>query len=350
MHHPVLIAGASFAGLAAARVLGPAALLLDRAPLGAGQTSACAAPAALVDRAGAGEAILQRHDHLHIVVGEEVVRWPLPEPFCTFDYAAYCRLAFAASGAHFLRASVLQIQDGCVHTTAGTFSARAVVDATGPRSALAAAARGRRLAFGLETEIPAPLRTGLWFYFLPEVRDGYAWAFPCGGVTRFGVLSYGGKTRLLSSLRRFLCRFGLAPGRLHGGFLATGLSPTVVGRTFVAGDAAGQCLPLTGEGIRTAVRAGELCGHVLQGVLQGRWPLEEAAAHYRSVVQRERRSFQALLWANAAVLLLPRPLLRFLLRTVSRPEILRMFFRHYLAILARPSAVGDACEDWKSAG
>jgi len=342
VHHPVLIAGASFAGLAAARILGPAALLLDRASLGAGQTSACAAPAALVECAGAGEAILQRHDHLRIAVGEEEVRWPLPEPFCTFDYRAYCRLAFAASGAHFLRASVQRIEeDGRVHTTAGTFPALAVVDARGPRSALAGAARGRRLAFGLETEIPAAPSAGLRFYFLPEVPDGYAWAFPCGPTTRFGVLSYRGKTRLLPALRRFLRRFGLAPGSLHGGFLATGLSPTVVGRTFVAGDAAGHCLPLTGEGIRTAVRAGELCGHLLQGVLRGQWALEEAAAHYRAAVRRERGRFRALLWLNAAVLLLPRPLLRPLLRAVSRPVVLEAFFRRYLAIFA-PKDVGAA--------
>ncbi|MDR7463972.1 MAG: hypothetical protein QN209_04665, partial [Armatimonadota bacterium] len=186
------------------------------------------------------------------------------------------------------------------------------------------------------TEIPAPPETGLRFYFVPEVSDGYAWAFSCGAVTRFGVLSYRGETRLLPALSRFLSRFDLAPGPLHGGFLATGLCPTVVGRTFLAGDAAGQCLPLTGEGIRTAVRAGELCGRLLQGVLQGRWSLEEAASRYRSIVWRERLRFRVLLWANGAVLFLPRRLLRLLLQAVSRPAVLEAFFRQYLAILDWP--------------
>src|SRR3990170_477790 len=108
VEHDVLIAGASFAGLAAARVLGPAALLLDRAPLGAGQTSACAAPTALVERMGAGPATVQRHE------------------------------------------------DARVRTTTGEIDVRMVVDATGPRSTLAGAGRGRRVAFGLETEIATP--------------------------------------------------------------------------------------------------------------------------------------------------------------------------------------------------
>jgi len=334
VEHDVLIAGASFAGLAAARVLGPAALLLDRAPLGAGQTSACAAPTALVERMGAGPAIMQRHDHLVIAVGGDAVRWPLPEPFCTFDYAAYCRLAFAGTGAEFRQASVQRIEDARVRTTTGEIDVRMVVDATGPRSTLAGAGRGRRVAFGLETEIAAPPADGLWFHFLPEVRDGYAWAFPCGAVTRFGVLSYLGETKLLPALLRFLQRFGLNPGPLHGGFLATGWRPAATGRVFVAGDAAGQCLPLTGEGIRTAVLAGETCGHLLRGVLDGRWTLEEAGARYRAVIDRERRRYRALLWGNGAALLLPRPALRLLVRTMSRPPALSAFFRHYLSIFA----------------
>ncbi len=339
--HEVLIAGASFGGLAVARALGRPVLVVDREPLGSGQTSACGAPVGLVRRMGAEASIQQMHDHLVIAVEDTTVRWPLPEPFCTFDYAAYCRLAFAGSAATFRQASVHAVEDGTVHTSAGAIPATLVVDATGPRSRLAgsgvpptAAARGRHAAFGLETEIPAPRGTGLQFYFLPEVRDGYAWAFPCGPVTRFGVLSYLGKTRLRPALVRFLRRFGLAPGPLHGGYLTTGLRPVVAGRVFTVGDAGGQCLPLTGEGIRTAVRAGEVCGSLLQGVLDGRWSREEAAGRYAAFVEGERRRYRTLLWGNVAALLLPRPALRLLVRAVTRPGVLSAFFRHYFSILA----------------
>lgn len=331
----VLIAGASFGGLAAARALGHPALLVDRAPLGDGQTSACAAPAGLVARMGASGAIQQMHDHLLIGVGDDRVTWPLPEPFCTFDYAAYCRLAATGLPVTFLQAAVREVNGRRVRTSAGEILADLVVDATGPRSTLGGAVRrGRRLAFGLETEIPAPEGKGLQFYFLPEVRDGYAWAFPCGPVTRFGVLSYLNATKLLPALRRFLRRFGLEAGPLHGGYLATGLRPAVRERLFVVGDAAGQCLPLTGEGIRTAILAGEACGALLRGVLEGRWSQEEAAARYRAVVARERRRYRALLWGNVAALLLPRPLLRWLARGMTRPGVLAAFFKHYMRILA----------------
>jgi flavin-dependent dehydrogenase len=334
----VLIAGASFAGLAAARALGPHALLLDRTPLGDGVTSACGAPVAIVERMGALASIRQRHDHLVIDVEGHSVTWPLPEPFCTFDYREFCRLAFEESGAAFQHASVRAIEDDRVSTTMGDLTASFIIDATGPRSRLNGALQQRRLAFGIETEIPAPVRDGLFFYFLPEVRDGYAWAFPCGPVTRFGVLSYLGKTKLRPALETFLRRFGLESGAIHGGYLATGWQPAVSRNVFIAGDAAGQCLPLTGEGIRTAVLAGDHCGRLLRAVLDGSASRDVAAARYRRFVGRERRRYRALLWGTGVALALPRPFIRVAARALSRPQPLSWFLRRYLSILRRSPA------------
>ncbi len=335
MSAPVLIAGASFAGLAAARALGPHALVLDRAPLGRGVTSACGAPVPIVERMGAAASIRQRHDRLVIDVEGRACVWPLPETFCTFDYAEFCRLAFAGSGASFRQASVQAVEGARALTSAGEVRADVIIDATGPRSRLSAAPPGRRVAFGIETEIPAPAADGLFFYFLPEVRDGYAWAFPCGPVTRFGVLSYLGKSKLMRALQTFLQRFGLTPGSIHGGFLATGWHPAVSGRVFVVGDAAGQCLPLTGEGIRTAVLAGEHCGTLLRGALEGDWSPRDAADRYRAFVAQERRRYRALLWGTAAVLAMPRPVLRVAASALSHPRSLSWFLRRYLSIFAR---------------
>ena len=60
----VVIAGASFAGLAAARALGGRALLVDPVPVGEGQTSACGAPVGVIESLGAQGSIQQRHDEL----------------------------------------------------------------------------------------------------------------------------------------------------------------------------------------------------------------------------------------------------------------------------------------------
>ncbi|MDR7522343.1 MAG: hypothetical protein QN168_07765, partial [Armatimonadota bacterium] len=306
--YDVIIAGASFGGLAAAQHLraGPRpdgsprcrVLVLDRQAIGEGVTSACAAPVRILEQAGAGGAVQQVHEALVIHTPDGRVTWPLPEPFCTFDYRRYCQDAAAAAGIHapstsggsggpgavggieFRLASVLCRDGQWVVTSAGAFEGRILVDATGPRAALAGPSRPRHVAFGLESEVGHRVEPGLHFFFVPEVRDGYAWAFPCGEGTRFGVLSYRGRTTLREALERFMARFGARPDRLHGGYLATGWARGAEGPVFVIGDAAGQCLPLSGEGIRTAVLAGARCGALLQRVLDGTMTLDGARAAY----------------------------------------------------------------------
>ena len=234
-HYDVIIAGASFAGLAVAqRLEGRRVVLLDRAPLGHGVTSACGAPVSIVHAVGAEGSILQVHDRLilHTSAGEAV--WPLPEPFCTFDYRRFCELAWARARVEFIQATVAGRSGSTVHTSLGAFSGTFLVDATGWRAALAAAPGSaylnrRWMAFGIESEVVCPHEPGLHFYFLPEVRDGYAWAFPAGEAVRFGVLSYLGRSRLGPALEQFMSRFGQRPAAVHGGFLASGLRPPVGG-------------------------------------------------------------------------------------------------------------------------
>lgn len=332
-----VIAGASFGGLAAAQRLRGRVLLLDRSPLGAGQTSACAAPVGIVRAMGAEGAILQVHNALVLHTPRRETVWPLPEPFCTFDYAGFCRQAFARTGAVFRQSAVLRRHGRTVLTRDGAVSGRLLIDATGWRAALAGRVVRRRLrAFGIETELTTPFPPGLHFYFLPEVRDGYAWAFPCRETVRFGVLSYLGRTRLAGGLTAFLARFGLRPGALHGGYLASGLTAPVVDEVFVVGDAAGQCLPLTGEGIRTAVLAGWKAGQLLQEVLDGTSSIAAAARAYEAFTGAARGTFRALTWANAALLLLPLRLTGAAAAVLSRPGLLAGFMRRYLGVFAGP--------------
>lgn len=335
----VIIAGASFAGLAAAQRLRGRVLLLDRAPLGDGQTSACGAPVSIVSAMGAEASIQQVHDALVMHTPDREAVWPLPEPFCTFDYRRFCELAVGRTSAEFRQASVVRRTAAGVLTGQGEVHGRLLVDATGWRAVLAGGPAGRYvtrrwMAFGIETELPAELPRGLHFYFLPEVRDGYAWAFPCGGMVRFGVLSYLGRTTLADGLSRFLSRFGLRPGALHGGYLASGLRAPVVDSVMVVGDASGQCLPLTGEGIRTAVLAGWRAGDLLQQVLDGSRTFEDAARDYAAFTATARRRFRALTGGNIALLLMPLRLTGVAAGLLSRPGLLRTFMRHYLGVFA----------------
>jgi menaquinone-9 beta-reductase len=336
----VVIAGASFAGLAVAREVPGHAVLIDPTEVGEGQTSACGSPVGILGALGAEEAIQQYHDALVIHTPGREVHWTLPEPFCTFDYRAFCRASLRGTDARVIRAAVQGRQGRAAVTTAGLIAGRALVDCTGWRGALVGATERdggsrRYLGFGLEAEVPIEFAPGLHFYFWPEiVRDGYAWAFPAGGTTRVGLLSYRGRTRLRDGIDTLLRRLGLPPGPLHGGFLGGGLCEPVVDGVFVVGDAAGQCLPFTGEGIRTAVWAGGVCGRLIGQALAGECSLEAASARYRAFVLRQRRRYRALVWATAAVLVLPPRLLGLVAAWVGRPGPLRVFMSHYLGMFS----------------
>lgn len=344
----VVIAGASFAGLAAAqRLRGRSVALVDRAPLGAGVTSACAAPVSIVEAMGAAASVQQVHDRLviHTPSGDAV--WPLPEPFCTFDYRRFCETAFAQTDAQFVQDAVIGRAGSTVHTASGTLSGRVLVDATGWRAALIGGPSSpyvnrRWMAFGIESEVDYEFEPGLHFYFLPEVKDGYAWAFPVGGRVRFGVLSYRGRSRLGPALDTFMARFGVRPGATHGGFLASGLRPPVVDGVFVAGDASGHCLPLTGEGIRTAVLAGFRCGDLIQQVMDGALAVEAAVRAYQEFAFASRRKFRALTWGTIALLLMPLRLTGTVAAFIARPGLLGTFMRYYLDVFSDPLSPGNA--------
>jgi digeranylgeranylglycerophospholipid reductase len=344
----VVIAGASFAGLAAARALGSRAVLVDPDAVGDGQTSACGAPVRVIEALDAAASIQEIHHDLVIHTPGREVRWRLPEPFCTFDYRACCRAAFETSGAGFIRAAAHGHRGAVALTSAGEIPAGVLVDATGWRTALAgragsasgtaaspaSPARGGRY-FGLEAEVAAPFETGLHFYFWPEFApDGYAWAFPAGRVARVGVLSYRGRSGLGPRLDAFRRRLALPPGPRHGGFLGTRLGPPVIDGVFVAGDAAGQCLPFTGEGIRSAVWAGHVCGGLVRRHLDGELSATAAAVQYAAYVERQRRRYRVLEWSTLAALRLPARMLGVLAAVVSRPGPLGAFMRHYLAMFA----------------
>lgn len=346
--YDVIVAGASFAGLAAAQRSCPASngaglrgrvLLLDKDPLGARKTSACGAPLSLVESMGGGAAVQQVHTHIYVHTPAMRAAWLLPEPFCTFDYPRFCELAYARTSAEFRQTAVLGRIGATLHTAAGNESARFLVDATGWRAALVGGPSSpyvnrRWMAFGIETEVTCRFDDGLHFYFIPEIADGYAWVFPCGGTMRIGVLSYLGRSNLRPALDRFLARFGLRGGEIHGGFLASGLRDPVRDGVFVAGDASGQCLPMTGEGIRTAILAGWRCGELIQQVLDGSLSVADATHAYRGFVDRARRDFRALLWGNLALLALPLSMKGRLAAFLSRPGPLHTFMKHYLRIFS----------------
>lgn len=343
----MIIAGGSFAGLAVARQLRGRVLLLDRQPIGEGQSSACGAPLVTLERMGVREAILQVHDALVIHTRRGVATWRPGVPFATFDYRRFCEEVLEHLDAEVKIAAAQRVDGHEVVTSAGRFTAPLIVDATGWRAVLASSlrpgyVRRRLMGFALETELPVTFPPGLHFYFDREIiRHGYAWAFPAGTQTRFGVGSCGPETKLQQPLQRFLARMGLRAGQYHGGFLASGLRDPVVDGVFVVGDGAGQCLPLTGEGIRMAVRAGLFLGDQLRLVIAGELPVEAARERYRAFVRAQHHRYALLVGFQVGLLQLAPGLLgpASVFMTWSKP--LRTSFRWYMGIFNLPPAPAD---------
>ena len=300
MSFDAIIIGGSFAGLGVARQLRGDVLLIDRNEIGAGQTSACGTPLETVEAVGAEASVLQVHDRIVLHPSKEAVvevRWR--RPFCTFDYALFCQSIYKDLEVTFRKALVRGMENGRVITDAGEFRSRVIVDCSGwRRSAVGGPIDRGELGYGIETVL-GHSEDGLHFYLGPEILEqGVGWVFPCGDKSRFGIASYEGQTRLKEDLDRFLERFRLRRGRLHGGFIPYALHPPTANGVFSVGDAAGQCPPLTCEGIRPALYFGTACGMIVQRVLEGELGLEEGLRSYRRFVRSHRIYYRILHWAQ----------------------------------------------------
>jgi flavin-dependent dehydrogenase len=303
MNYDAIVVGASFGGLAVARQLRGHVLLIDRNEVGAVQTSACGTPLWVPQSLGVASSVLQVHERLNLRTPRRTISYDLSAvPFCTFDYKAFCQGLLAQTEARFLRAGVTGFGDGTVMTTAGRFTAPVVVDCSGWRGAVvngSAAARRGALSFGLETHTALGRDDGLWLLLDQAlIPRGLGWIFPVGAGSLVGLGSYVGQSKLRPALDRFLSAEGLASGAYHGTYFPHRLLRATAGRVFVVGDAAGQCLPLTAEGIRPALYFGGECGRIVQRVLDGSIGLEAGLQEYQQLVRRYRGPYRVLEWVQ----------------------------------------------------
>lgn len=337
--YDVIIVGGSFAGLATAMQLrGFHVLVIDQYPIGARQMSACGTPLATARAVGAEESVQEAHSDLVMHTGGQTVRFPLRDPYVTFDYAAFCRAMLAQTDAEVWEARATGFRDGVVATSRGPARARFVVDAAGWRSlsghGLQPARPMSAVGYGVETELPGRPASGPGLHFFWEkriVRNGYAWVFPCGATTRYGVCSFDKGTRLGPELARFIARWGLEAGATHGGVLAIQRREAVAGELFVVGDAAGRCLPVTGEGIRTAIVDGFACGRAIAAALHGAIAADEARARYQEHARRTARFHRYLLRMQAAIARTPDGLIALAGRACARPALIDRILHTYLA-------------------
>lgn len=332
MKYDVIIAGASFAGLTLARRLkGRRVLLLDRQPIGAGQTSACGTPYGLLEALGAADTAYQTHPNIVVHFPDRIVDYKLPFLFCTFDYAELCRHLFHWSGAELVQTLVHGFEDGEIVTAAGRFEAPVMVDASGWRAVLANSVNAGHLdrryqSFGLETVVPYR-EEGLHFWLDPAVvPQGIGWVFPGGAESHIGMGSYAGRSDLKQHLKPFLKRFGFDDfgERVQGGWLPWGLRRPVAGSLFVVGDAAGHCLGFTGEGIRPAMYFADAAASYVEDVLDGRQSLAAGLDAYARFVDRHAWMYRMLANVQRAVVKLP-PRLLGPIGSIAAPEAIVAF-------------------------
>jgi digeranylgeranylglycerophospholipid reductase len=298
MEYDAVIVGGSFAGLAVAGELKDyKVLLIDRKPIGTRRTSACGTVHSFARQIGCEESVLQVFSEgaLHTQSDEIVAK--LAEPFCTFDYFKFCNALKDSGNFDFLMANARGVEKSSVVTSRGRFKGKAIVDCSGWRAVLASSIDAsfvdmKKLFAGIETN--AKVREDrLAFYIDPGIiRNGYAWVFSAGKEARVGVgrYEYGGS--LVPELKAFVGRFGRKPGALTGNYVPTKLREPVVGNIFLAGDSAGQALPLTIEGIRKSFIYGRKCGAVIRSIADEEISLRAGLGEYREFVMRSRAGYR----------------------------------------------------------
>ncbi len=333
--YDAIIAGASFAGLAVARRLTGDVLLLDRHEVGAVQTSACGTPLWVPHWLDVESSVLQVHERLALRTPARTITYDLRDvPYCTFDYRAFTRGLLAQSSVTFLRAAVTGVESGAVVTTIGRFTAPVIVHASGWRGVLVNGevpppAENGDYSFGLET--PTPFADDkLTLVLDPRVMPrGLGWIFPVGRGSLIGLGSYVGVSKLGPPLRQFLRELGTPAAGYHGTFFPNRMLRPTVDRIFAVGDAAGQCMPLTAEGIRPALYFGDCCGELIQRVFDGALTLDQALAEYARLVNRYRRAYAVLRRAQWLATYAPSRVFALLAGAFGRRPLSRYWWPRY---------------------
>ncbi len=341
----VLICGASFAGLAVARELagtGADVLVIDRYEIGERQTSACGIPTRWLEVLDLHESLQQTFGELVIHTPRATVRYDLPWTFSTFDYRTLCA-ALAAQGAFEFETAKVEGRTGfAVQTDRGEIRAPLIVDALGWRRVLGAGANiqppDALLSRGLEVH---PFGSGrdleVWID-RGYVPAGYGWSFPADGELRIGVGSFDPRFHVREPTVRLAEDLHADTVRYQGNWIPHALREATGDGVFFAGDSAGHCLPLTAEGIRTALYFGLACGRELRAVITGEQTREQALSRYDAFSAGHARAFR---WLLRVQRLIPRVAPRVLAPSLQAMESKRFVdwaFGHYLNI-AHPDYV-----------
>jgi menaquinone-9 beta-reductase len=341
----VLICGASFAGLAVARELarsGADVLVVDRYEIGERQTSACGIPTTWLTALGLQDSQQQTFGELVIHTPHTTVRYDLPWTFSTFDYRSLCGLLAEQGSFTFETAKVERRSGECVSTDRGEIRSPLIVDGLGWRRVLGPGENVQPpdalLSRGLEVH---PFGSGedleIWID-RAYVPAGYGWSFPAGGELRIGVGSFDPRFHVREPTVRLAADLHADTVRYQGNWIPHALRAATEDGVFFVGDSAGHCLPLTAEGIRTALYFGLACGRELRRVIAGEQSREQALARYHQFSAGHATAFRWMLRMQRVVPRVAPRLLAPSVQAMGRKRFVDWSFGHYLNI-AHPDFV-----------
>jgi len=302
MDFEVIIMGANYAGLAAAGELrGKRVLLLDREPIGGHQASTCALWRRVIEILGAEHAILHTLNTWQVHIGDREFIFPTPaHPISVLDHSLFCMHLFSRSDAEFRQETVQSIHENEVATNKGHYRAPLLIEALGWRGLRQRdQTPGQSYTQALETEVEVRAQhllgndNAFHFYFSPwRWGRGGGWAFPSGKITRIGFARYEDAGKLTGPLSQLLDDYGLTfSTRQYGNYIPWKINKATTDGRFIVGDAAGQCLGLSGEGIRSAIYFGIAAARCARQALDGRSTVKETLDHYENFVKAHRRYF-----------------------------------------------------------
>ncbi len=333
----VLVCGASFAGLAVARELagsGADVLVLDRYDVGERATSACAAPTPWLHAMGVEGSIRHELPYMRFTTPHGSVRYRLPWSWSAFDYRELCELLAAQADARFDTAKVEGRTERGVLTDRGEVEAPLVVDALGWRRVLSDPhfqPPEAPLSRGLEVHPPHGGGGDELHCWVDRsvVRHGYGWHEPAADEVRIGVRSYDPRRHVKDATVALAEREAGQAVRFQGNWFPHRLRPAADERTFFAGDSAGHCFPLSGEGIRTAFYFGISAGREIAAVLEGAKPRAAALRDHAAFSAAHAPAYRHALRLQRLVPALPPRLLTLGLRAFT--PLVDRAFTWYLA-------------------
>ena len=123
---------------------------------------------------------------------------------------------------------------------------------------------------------------------------------------------------------------------LPGNWIPHKLRRATKGGVFFVGDSAGHCLPLTAEGIRTALYFGVALGRELRDVYEGGQDRDRAASRYTEFHASHEWKFGWMLRVQRLVPRIPPRLLGPMIRLLGSKRFVDWSFEHYLQIAPPP--------------